>query len=230
MNRNLIIGILASLGFHGGLVVYSECFCGGQSAGLAAPSAPIYAAIAMPKIEPDKPDEDETVYNDREQSMQQPLAPPTQDEVFQIVLDTSFVQPMQPPKPARMPAGQIVISMPPTQRSTGGRFEGFGVVYEIEKVDEIPEVVVQVPPDYPYQLRSAGITGEVTVDCVVDSKGDVRHPLADRTARPEFGAAAERAVGMWKFRPGQRKGQAVNTHVLVPIIFSINKSPFTAHH
>jgi protein TonB len=230
MNRNLTIGILASLGLHGSLVVYSECSGGGQSVKRLAPSAPTYAAIAMPKIEPEKPDEDEAVYDDREQLMQQPLAPPTQNEVFQIVLDTSFVQPMQPPRPARISAGQIVIAMPPTQRSTGTRLDGFGEIYEMAKVDEIPEVVVQVPPDYPYQLRSAGVTGEVMIDCVVDSKGDVRHPVADRTARPEFGAAAERAVGMWKFRPGQRKGRAVNTHVLVPIVFSINNSPFSTHH
>ena len=230
MNRNLIIGILASLGFHGGLVVYSKCCAGGQLVKPPAPPSPTYAAIAMPKIEPDKPDEEDAVYDEREQLMQQPLAPPTQDEVFQMALDTSFVQPMQPPRPAMMSVGQIVIAMPPAQRSTGSRLDGFGEIYEMAKVDEIPEVVVQVPPDYPYKLRSAGITGEVMVDCVVDSKGDVRHPLAERTARPEFGASAERAVSLWKFRPGQRKGRAVNTHVLVPIIFSINNSPFSAHH
>ena len=229
MRGNLIIGLLASTAFHGGLVVYSVCG-GGQPVKRPVRSAPTYAAIAMPKIEPDKPDEDDSVYDDREQKLQQPLAPPALDEVFQIVLDTSFVQPMQPPRPTRMAVGQITISMPPTPRSMGNRLDGFGEIYEMTKVDEIPEVVVQVPPDYPYQLRSAGVAGEVMVDCVVDLHGDVRHPVAERNARPEFASAAERAISMWKFRPGQRKGRAVNTRVLVPIVFSINKSPFSSHH
>ncbi len=122
---------------------------------------------------------------------------------------------------------KITIALP---RSNGARPDGFGEIFEMSKVDQIPEVIVQFPPDYPYQLRSAGVTGEVMVDCIVDSHGDVRNAFALKSSQREFDTAAVRAVNKWKFQPGQRKGRAVNTHVQVPIVFSINRSPFSAGH
>jgi protein TonB len=230
MHRDLIIGLLVSLAVHVGVITYPMWVGGGRIAPAPKPRVTTIGVIVMPKIEPDKPDEDDAIYEDRPQNMQPILAPPTLNEFPQIVLDTSFVQPMQLPAPVSMATGKITITMPAVPHSMGRRLDGFGEIFELAKVDQIPEVIVQVPPDYPYQLRSAGITGEVLVDCVVDFRGDVRNPHVERSTQLEFDVSAVRAVGKWKFQPGQRRGHAVNTHVQVPIVFSINKSPFTSGH
>jgi protein TonB len=144
-------------------------------------------------------------------------------EVFQLATDASFVQPLQPVLPGTVAMARIPITMP---AGTGGTPEGFGEVYELSKVDQLPQAIVQVPPDYPLSMRSGGISGQVLVDCIVDAKGDVKHAYAAKSTRPQFELAAVLAVNKWKFQPGERHGRAVSTHVQVPILFSLNTSPF----
>jgi protein TonB len=224
MNRDLAIALFVSLTLNVGAVVVSECFGNGKPAPAPAVSQATIEVITMPKLEPD---EEDAVDEEKPQATQQNFAPPVLNEIPQLVLDTSFVQPIEPPAPGTVAVNKITIALP---RSTGARPDGFGEIFEMSKVDQIPEVIVQFPPDYPYQLRSAGVTGEVMVDCIVDSHGDVRNAFALKSSQREFDTAAVRAVNKWKFQPGQRKGRAVNTHVQVPIVFSINRSPFSAGH
>jgi protein TonB len=146
-----------------------------------------------------------------------------------MVLETSFVQPLPLPMPSPKTTSNITITIPKSPLSVGSRLDGVEI-YDMSKVDEIPEVVVQVPPDYPYKLKSARITGDVVVDCVVDIKGDVRGAYVRNALQQDFGTSAVRAVSQWKFRPGQKKGKAVNTHVRVPVVFSIYNSPFDNRH
>ncbi|MGD1030810.1 MAG: energy transducer TonB [Opitutaceae bacterium] len=230
MRRDLIIGMIVSLTLHAGVIEYSAWAANRPSA--PPPNRPMAAVelITMPKIEPDKPDVDDAVYEDRQQKMEQVFAPPVLEETFQLVLDTSFVQPIPPPVPGVTAINRMTITIPATPPSTGRRLDGIVEIYELAKVDEIPEVVVQVPPDYPYQLKSAGITGNVLVDCIVDINGDVRGAFAGNASQHDFAVSAVRAVSQWKFRPGQRKGKAVNTHVRVPVVFSITRSPFSNSH
>jgi protein TonB len=72
-------------------------------------------------------------------------------------------------------------------------------------------------------MRRAGIAGEVLVDFIVDSNGDVRNAYAVRSSQREFEAAAVQAVSKWKFRPGKKGGRNVNTHMQVPIVFTLNE-------
>ena len=39
----------------------------------------------------------------------------------------------------------------------------------------------------------------------------------------EFESAAVQAVSKWKFKPGRKGGRAVNTHMQVPIVFTLNE-------
>jgi TonB family protein len=70
-------------------------------------------------------------------------------------------------------------------------------------------------------MRRAGITGEVVVDFVVDIDGEVKFAAPVRSSRKEFEAAAVAAVSKWKFKPGQKGGRDVPTHLQVPIVFSL---------
>ena len=82
---------------------------------------------------------------------------------------------------------------------------------------------VQPQPVYPYEMRRAGITGEVNVGFIVDSNGDVRDAYVINSTHREFEVPAVQAVSKWKFRPGRRSGKAVNTRMSVPIVFSFSE-------
>jgi protein TonB len=71
-------------------------------------------------------------------------------------------------------------------------------------------------------MRQAGIEGEVTVDFIVTTEGNVAKAFAVRSSRHEFEAAAVAAVSKWKFAPGTKAGRPVNTHMQVPIAFALN--------
>jgi protein TonB len=96
-------------------------------------------------------------------------------------------------------------------------------VFDISKLDQQPVARFQARPQYPFEMRRAGIAGEVLVDFIVDSNGDVRNAYAVRSSQREFEAAAVQAVSKWKFRPGKKSGRNVNTHMQVPIVFTLNE-------
>ena len=98
-----------------------------------------------------------------------------------------------------------------------------GETFDISKLDQIPRARVQVPPIYPVEQRTKKITGEAVVDFIVDTQGDVRNAFVMRNTQPPFGEAAVEAVAQWKFQPGVKNGRVVNTHMQVPIVFTLNE-------
>ncbi|HEX2851683.1 MAG TPA: energy transducer TonB [Opitutaceae bacterium] len=94
--------------------------------------------------------------------------------------------------------------------------------FELVKLDQTPVVKTRVPPLYPSALRKANIEGEVLVDFVVTNEGKVVKAFAAKSSHREFEAAAVAAVSKWKFKPGTKGGRSVNTHMQVPIGFSLN--------
>jgi outer membrane biosynthesis protein TonB len=131
-------------------------------------------------------------------------------------------------------------------------------VYEVSQLEQQPRGVFQTRPRYPVEMRRAGISGEVTVDFVVDKDGNVQNAFAVKSAQresgvaagaddfvvatngeaqnasasklsqPAFEAAAIEAVSHWKFSPGRKGGSDVNTHMQVSIVFTISDAPGTA--
>lgn len=96
-----------------------------------------------------------------------------------------------------------------------------GKVFDISALDQMPVARFQARPQYPFEMRRAGESGEVVVDFVVDLNGEVQDARAIRSSRREFEAAAVQAVSKWKFKPGRKGGQDVLTHMQVPIVFSV---------
>jgi periplasmic protein TonB len=66
------------------------------------------------------------------------------------------------------------------------------------------------------------VTGEVLVDFIVDTNGNVINAYAVKSSQREFEDNAVLAVSKWKFKPGRRGGRNVNTHMQVPIVFTLN--------
>lgn len=98
-----------------------------------------------------------------------------------------------------------------------------GEVFELSKLDQQPVPRFQARPEYPAELRTAGVSGEVVVDFVVDSNGDVQNAFALRSSQREFEAPATAAISKWKFKPGRRGAQNVDTHLQVPIVFTLSE-------
>lgn len=96
-----------------------------------------------------------------------------------------------------------------------------GEIFDISKVDRTPAPKFQARPQYPAELRTAGIGGEAVVEFVVDGEGAVRNAKAVRSSHPAFEAAAVEAVSKWTFTPGEKGGSKVNTRLQVPIVFTM---------
>ena len=98
-----------------------------------------------------------------------------------------------------------------------------GELFDISKLDRQPVPRLQAPPQYPSEMRLAGISGEAVVDFIVDANGDVQKAYAIRSSQKEFEAAAVDAINKWKFKPGLKNARNVNTHMQVPIVFTLSE-------
>jgi protein TonB len=72
-------------------------------------------------------------------------------------------------------------------------------------------------------MRRLGISGEVTVDFIVDPNGNVRNATAVHSSQREFEESACTAVSKWKFNPGRKGGRPVFVHMQVPIVFTLSQ-------
>jgi protein TonB len=212
MRRDIIIGILLSALLHGGVAMI------GKSPPKPKPvveEAPTIELMEMPKMEPEEPE-----ISEADDQPQEPIdfAPPMQTDVPQIVQLDSFVQPVQPPPPEGLKPNVGVINIP--QGRPGGLGKGIEI-FDPSKLDQVPIARVRVQPQYPFEMRRAGITGEVLVEFIVDANGDVRNAFAVRSTQREFETSAVQAVSKWKFKPGRKGGRAVNTRMQQPISFSL---------
>jgi protein TonB len=94
--------------------------------------------------------------------------------------------------------------------------------YTVGQVDRAPLPRVQAPPLYPYLARRRGITGAVTVRFLVDKQGAVKN-LEIIKARPKgvFEESVLKAVNRWRFAPGVKDGQPVETWVETTVRFKL---------
>lgn len=99
-----------------------------------------------------------------------------------------------------------------------------GIGFNMDEVDEVPQVLRSVPPEYPYGAKRNHMEGEVVVRMLVTNQG-LPTTLSIHSATPSgvFEKAALNAAKRWKFRPGHYKGQAVDTWVLLPFNFELTR-------
>lgn len=217
MRRDLILGIFLSALIHGGIFFGEKLIKVTPKAKPVALEAPKVQLMEMPKLEPDEPEKVEAT---DEPIKPMDLAPPMLTDVPQIVTDTSFVQKVQPPPPEGMRPAVGVLTIP-GDRDTS-HFKG-QTVFDPSMLDNQPVPRLQGRPTYPFEMRRAGIAGEVVVDFIVDANGDVQNAFAVKMSQREFESAAVQAVSKWKFKPGRKGGRSVNTHMQVPIVFTLNE-------
>jgi periplasmic protein TonB len=140
--------------------------------------------------------------------------------------------PEPPPQLAEAPQNIPMSADLDVAVGSGGALAGFGDfknmmaaeggtdAFDVADLEKPPEAIAQIAPKYPQELVKARIEGRVTVIFLLDETGKVQDPRVDSSTRPEFEKPALEAIRKWRFRPGQREGQAVKTYLRQPFRFT----------
>lgn len=221
MTRDLIIGILVSVSLHGAFFGWEKLFPEEEVAAVATVEEEF--TIELMEMPPLEPEPEEIFEEETTEAVEEiEFAPPMQADVPSVQVDSAFVQKLQPPPPPGLDRPTGVISIPKTS-ATRAIGKGMKDLFDLKNLDQQPVPRFQSKPNYPFEMRRAGIEGEVVVGFIVDSRGTVREAYPMRSTHREFESAAVQAVSKWRFRPGKKGGRAVNTRMQVPIVFSITE-------
>jgi TonB family protein len=96
-----------------------------------------------------------------------------------------------------------------------------GGVFRVGGGVSAPQVLHEVKPDYSEQARKAKYQGTVTLSLVVQKDGTVRDIRVVTPLGMGLDEKAIEAVKMWRFRPGERNGQAVDVSALIEVTFRL---------
>ncbi len=223
MSRDLIIAILVSLFLHSGIALSGYLID-------SAPAEVVVAEDEMPTIEiltppppqPEEPEIVDAVPGETAPSEAADLAPPMQTDTPSAVIDSPFVQRIQAPPPPGLNRATGAIVIPTGPPPTAVRASNLTNIFNLADLDENPRSVVRTPPVTPFEMRRAGIKGDVIMEFIIDQAGNVRDPVILQSNHPAFEQAAIDAVLKWKFKPGRKGGAAQNTRVRQRIEFKLN--------
>jgi protein TonB len=88
-------------------------------------------------------------------------------------------------------------------------------------VEELPEAVTKVKPEYPDLARSANVDGTVLVQALVGKDGRVKDVKVVKSI-PMLDASAVAAVKQWVFKPALSNNKPVAVWVAVPVRFTLH--------
>ncbi|MCX6937090.1 MAG: TonB family protein [Verrucomicrobia bacterium] len=218
LSRRMLAGLAVSVAAH-----VSLFFLGGATPDFpplqAAQEVPTIA-LDFPAPPPEEPELVELTDAPRPTELAELLAPPTQTDTPVAVIDSPFVQALQPAAPLGTATRTQLVSIPvgPPARPAGS---GPGKIFSLSALDKIPQLKFKVPTEYPHEMRRSGLSGEVVVSFIVDRKGEVRSATIVSSTHFAFEAAALQAVTRWKFSPGIKNGVPVDTQVIQPVAFNL---------
>jgi periplasmic protein TonB len=109
--------------------------------------------------------------------------------------------------------GELVVA-PPTE-------DELPKLGEYVYVEELPEAVTKVQPEYPEMARSANVDGTVMVQALVGKDGKVKDAKVVKGI-PMLDAAALAAVKQWVFKPALSNNKPVAVWVAVPVKFTLH--------
>jgi protein TonB len=162
-------------------------------------------------------------------------APPPQVQVAPAAAPPAAAVPVPVPD-AEAPPEQTIMSQEEISTSAGAVTEGTGEAQivvtqaaedEVPKlgeyvyVEELPEPITKVNPEYPDIARDAGVEGTVLVQALVGKDGRVMKTQVTKGV-PMLNDAAEAAVKRWVFKPALSNNKPVVVWVAVPIAFKLH--------
>ena len=87
-------------------------------------------------------------------------------------------------------------------------------------VEELPEAITKVSPEYPDIARQSSMEGTVVVQALVGKDGKVKDTKVVKSV-PVLDDAAVAAVKRWVFKPALSNNKPVAVWVAVPVKFSL---------
>jgi TonB family protein len=113
------------------------------------------------------------------------------------------------------------VIVPPPPGPTGG--EVYPGLHDTVYVEELPEPVKTVKPDYPEMPKLAQVEGTVVVHVLVAKNGRVRDAVVDpKFSIPMLDAAAVEAARAWVFKPAFANNRPVAVWVAIPFHFVLH--------
>lgn len=160
-------------------------------------------------------------------------APPPQVAIAQPVAPPT-VGVAVPVPDAEAPPDQTIASQEDIAMATPGVAAGDGdnivvappsddmpALGEYVYVEELPEAITKVPPEYPDIARQANVDGTVMMQVLVGKDGKVKDAKVVKSVAM-LDAAAVAAVKQWIFKPALSNNKPVAVWVAVPMKFTLN--------
>ena len=124
---------------------------------------------------------------------------------FQITLD---VAPIQESVVVHGKGAAAVAAAGPQRVRVGGNVVPAKLVYKVD-------------PEYPEDVRSRGIQGDVVLRAVVSLKGTVLSLTSVSSPDPELTEAAIKAVNEWRYQPSLLNGEPIETATTITVNFQL---------
>ena len=226
MKRDTLLALVAAVGLH------AAFFWGGQGfkSAPARPAAPppeepipVIELLPLSPAEPASASPSGLAGGGPVEAVPTPAATPEAVASTVASIQTSFLAPVRPPAlpGLRSPGAGIALPAGLAGAAGSGFASGLGNLFNLADLDRPPTPTLRVPPAYPFEMRRAGLSGEVLVGFIVDASGGVRDAHVMRASRREFADEAMRAVRQWQFQPGRKNGVPVHTRMQVPLVFNL---------
>ena len=176
-----------------------------------------------------------------------PTPPPIEEqEIIQMeeIIQTKQIEtpppPPRPPVPVEVPNDEILeddiveldlefdlgdeIALPPPPPPKEEEEQFFIVV------ENMPQLIgglgkLQSQVTYPEMARRAGIEGRVTIQFIVNERGQVENPRVIRGIGGGCDEEALKAVSKARFTPGLQRGRPVKVQYSLPIVFRLQNNP-----
>jgi protein TonB len=176
-----------------------------------------------------------------------PTPPPIEEqEIIQMeeIIQTKQIEtpppPPRPPVPVEVPNDEILeddiveldlefdlgdaLALPPPPPPKEEE-EAFFIV-----VENMPQLIgglgkLQSQVTYPEMARRAGIEGRVTIQFIVNERGQVENPRVIRGIGGGCDEEALEAVSKARFTPGLQRGRPVKVQYSLPIVFRLQNNP-----
>ncbi len=102
-----------------------------------------------------------------------------------------------------------------------------GDLVELGSVTEPPKLIKSAEPVYPQTAQRLGVAGSITVNALIDEKGNVIDTGILKGIQDDkgLGRAAVTAVKKWKFQPARKNGVAVKVWKSFVIAFKAEANP-----
>lgn len=177
--------------------------------------------MTMPDLEEDEEKPVESL-DDLEATEAPAIAVPMLADIPTIVPVNAFVQPLDFTPQLNMDPGAVRMSAIPVNIARGsGTAEKLGKIFDISQLDRQPQAVFQPAPIFPVDLKNDFATSQVTLEFIINPRGEVLMPRVLASQHRRFEEAAINGILKWKFKPGTKAGRPVNTRTQITIMFRV---------